>query len=395
VSAAWYGRDTTSDAAPEGTALVLHFTPNRLTWGATERAMKDIPLISGRSLTISDLKEFVAGELSVFVDEDGVRSLAVRLSSDRIPTKLLDSLGILAREVKPDVFLLSASPMPDMAWKPRHVWFGMWHWPWKRRIGSIHLIEGGTMSGAIYASSRATELRLPNQKLSELPWKTLPTGTIEAMSTPVLPNVDLSGVASLLKETLVSLDSPPAGALIDQLNTKKGAILLTQQDNVVSFLVSSSSENFDKTQQQKLIRSSSAFQNPKISDIRLPDNTTAAEILVDPGLITVEETTIGGVLASRVAAKNGQYLYAAEKDSLFAVTNSQSLLEFWLKGGTSSTRGERCGGNAVYIDVSALKTLSSSQMHSRSVDAMTLFPNQYNQIAVDNGLSFDTIRLCR
>lgn len=389
----WYGRDTVSASAPQDTAIVLHFHPNRLKWTATQRALGDMTLVSNRSLTVSDIRTFANGEFSVFIGNDGSRSVAVRSSQERLPTDELDALGILAEETSRGVFLLSDRPVARMDWKPSHVWFGAVHWPGTWRIGNIHMVEDRDVRGPIYASATKTRIRLPKQQLATIPWKTLPVDTILALAMPALPNTSIIGVTDSIDAVLSSYDTTTAATIAEHLLTTPGAILLKKETNRLGFLITTAQENFAKDLQQKIIQTAAALQAPRIRPLTLPDNTIAEEIVVDPSLTTVEETTVAGILVSRVATTDGDYLYTAESNDAFAITNEQHLLEYRLQDGEDGQK-LACDGNAVYLNLTEFLLASSDALTSRLVNDLVVLNGEYGVIAVDQGWLYTNVRLC-
>lgn len=394
ASTAWYGRDTTSASAPEGTRLVLHISPNRLTWDDTERVFGNIPLLSDRPLTVSDIRPFTRGEFSVFVGEDGTRSIAVRANKRDVPTKSFDALGIFAQETSRGVFLLSSKPMARMGWTPGHVWLGFIHWPNAAHIGSVHFIEEETVRGSLFVTGKRVIVRIPKQPLSEIPWKSVPSNTISALATPALPNTSVASVTEAIDTILSSYDTPSAAWLSERLLTMPGEILLAKSDESLDFLFAASSDDFDKNQQQKIIQTAVAMENPQIQQITLPDGTRAQEIIVDPTLTTIEETTVAGTLVSRAATSNGRYLYTAERPGYFAVTSSQSLLEHWLKNSKINKESASCLGNAAYLDLRGLLDRSASSLSARSTNILRVIADEYAAMSIQQNWFSTTIRIC-
>ncbi len=390
----WYGRDTTSAAAPEGSVAVIHVNVDRFSWNRAKRALHNIPLISNRPLTIDDLEPFTFGEFSIFIDGEGTRSVAIRSSKRKLPTPILDSLGILAQDTGNGVFLLSDRPLARMDWKPPHVWFGSLHSPLSAHIGSFHFLGAAHASGAIYSSGNELKIRLPRQHLSKLPWKSIPDATIAEMSTPALPNLDVNGVSQAMDTVLSSYKTPSAAAISSQILTKIGVITLTRENDSIHFLFVSDDNNFAKDQQQKLIQTAAALETPRIQAFQLPDNSAAKEIIVDPSYSTIEETTVAGTLVSRVSANQGGYFYLANNNGTFAVTDSQSLLEFWLKGGVGTKSKPSCHANSIFTDIDALVSFSSASMHARTSNALSLLGNAYASIGVQENLLNTTVHLC-
>lgn len=388
-----YGRDTTSASAPQDTAVVLHFHPNRFEWNATERALGDMTLVSNRPLTVSDVRAFASGEFSVFLGNDGSRSIAVRSSKDRMPMDLLDALGILAEETSNGVFLLSDRPVARMDWKPAHVWFGAIHIPGSWRIGNMHVVDDRAMRGPIYASEAKTRIRLPKLGMSKIPWKLLPEDTILALAMPALPNTSVAGVTDSIDAVLASYDSPSAASIAEHVLGAPGAIILRKSTGRLGFLISTDAENFAKDLQQKIIQTAASLQAPKIRPLTLPDQSVAEEMIVDPSLTTVEETTVNGMLVSRVAATDGTYLYTAESEGSFITTNELALLEFRLNVGADGAK-PTCDGNAAYLNLTEFLQAASGALTSRVTNDLGTVNAEYGVVSVNQGWMFTSINLC-
>jgi hypothetical protein len=392
VATVWYGRDTTSSSAPQDTAVVLHFLPNRLTWDATERVLAHIPLISNRPLTADDIRPFARGEFSLFIAADGTRSVAVRAATEDFPTDELDALGVIVQESAPGVVLLSDRPLARMEWKPSHVWFGSVHFPWNPRIGSMY-VPSEALSGAIYAMGDQTAIRISKQHLSVLPWKVLPESTIAALSTPALPNTNVDDVTSAIDTILSSYQTPSASFISSHILSNAGTIVLAKNESSVDFLLTTSSVDFSKDSQQKLIQTAAALQIPRIKSLTLPDKSVAEEMIVDPSLTTIEETIVAGTVVSRASSRDGGYLFSAEQNGIVTITNSQGLLDFSLGAKKAGTR-PLCSSNAAFVDIRSLLDLSQGSVHARSADLLSVLANTYGIIGLDEGIFHTTIRFC-
>lgn len=389
----WYGRDTTSSSAPQDTALVLHFAPNRLTWDATERVLGQIPLISNRPLIAKDIRSFARGEFSLFISTDGTRSLAVRSSKEDLPTAELDVLGIIVQETEPGVVLLSDRPMARMAWKPPHVWFGSVHLPWNVRVGNLYTPNDSTFFGAIYGTKEQTTVRLSKQHLAILPWEVVPDSAIAAMSTPALPNADVNGVTDAIDTILTSYQTPSAAFLSSHVLSNAGAILLVRNEGAIDYLITTGSTHFPKESQDSLIQTAAALQIPRIRTLMLPDSSIAEEIIVDPSLTTIEETTVAGTIVSRASSRNGGYLFAAEQNGTVSLTNSQTLLDFSLSAKKTGKKPS-CSGNAAFINLRSLLDLSEGSVHARSAALLSILADNYEVIGFEEGLFNTTMHLC-
>ncbi len=390
----WYGRDTTSAAAPEGTVVVLHLNLSHFSWDDANRAFRNVPLVSNRPLTIDDIRPFTRGELSLFIDEDGTRSVAIRSSKKDLPTRLTDSLGIIAKDMGKGVYLLSDRPLARMDWNPPHVWLSSLHSPFSSHIGSIHLLGADGMSGAVYASKEELSVRLPKQRLSKLSWRHIPEGTIAAMSTPALPNADISGVSMAMDAVLSSYQTPSVSNISSQILAKSGMAILTHDGNAFHFLIISDDSSFTRDQQRKMIQVAAALQTPRIEAFQLPDTSTAKEIIVDPSYSTVEEITIAGTLVSRTSTSEGGYFYLANKDETFAISDDQSLVEFWLASKNPSKKIAACHANSLFLNVRSMMATSATFLSARSLNTLNQLGNQFSIIGVEEKWLHTVIHSC-
>ncbi len=374
----WFQRDTTSHTAPVGTTMVVHFTPNQTNSDAIMDIMRNFPLISNRSLTFTDMQPYIQGEFSLFIAEDGTRSVAIRSKTALLPMKTFDQLGILVENVGKRVFLLSDRPVARDTWSPPHNILRSLHFPTKQRIAELYEIES-EWSGVMYVDRYGLTIRSKKNENTQIPLKYVPKNTIAALATPALPNMQIQSLLSLTDATMLG----------SVLNTA-GYFILTKTENEMGFLISSSSKNFDKEQQQKIIQQSASFKQPIQQLLTLPDDSKAQEIIIDSGLSTIEETTISGMLVSRVATSGGSYLYSLEKDGQFAITNQEKLLEYWLNP-TDKTKTDKLPGNILYLTTALLN--STSEQTVRTTEFFSFLSQTFKAISINNGVFFSTIHL--
>jgi len=393
VATIWYGRDTTSSSAPQDTAVVLHFQPNRLSWDETKRVLAHIPLISNRPLTADDIEPYAHGEFSLFIASDGMRSIAIRATKKDLPTATLDALGVIVQETAHGVVLLSDRPMARMDWKPSHIWLGSVHFPWNTHVGSLYIPEDATLSGSLYSSKAGMSVRLAKQRLSTLPWTVVPDGTIAALSTPAWPNADVSSVTSAIDTILSSYATPTAGFVANHVLSNQGTVLLAKNDDRFDYLFTTTAKDFTKADQQRLIQTAAALQIPRIQTLTLPDNTVAKEMIVDPSLTTIEETTVAGTVVSRASSRDGEYVFDAEHDGTVSITNAQNLLDFSLSAKKTGVKPS-CSANVAFVDIRSLLDLSQGSVHARSAALLSVLTNTFGSIGVEESLLSTTIHLC-
>lgn len=351
----WFGsgwvflHDTVSAAAPEGTMLAFRFTPGRSHWDRVEGVLGQIPLISNRPLTAEDIRPFTEGEFAEFVGTDGTRSLAIHASKGRLPRPMLDSLGITVTEVHPSVFLLTDRPAAVSGMKTK------WSFihppaPWKRfsRIGTVAFADSGAR-GIMYATNNGAEWRLPYLPLPDTRSLPIPSDALAVLSTPLLPNIDLTWLIRDIEIQAGALGAPDAETFTKLLNGA-GGVVLTKDGG---FLVVLNAEGFDETAQKNLLRLAAAMQTPSKTVWVLPDQSKTEEIQVDPSSVTVEEATVQGTNVLRIHEKDGHSLSSATKGGQFALTNTDRLLEDWLSGPTTRPT-TACTSTTLAMDLRAM-----------------------------------------
>lgn len=377
----WFQRDTTSKTAPVGTTTAVHFAINRANQDDIERLLSSFPLVSNRSITLRDIKPYLYGEFSLFLTSEGIHSVTIRSKKSSIPFDILDSLGILVEEVGKNLFLLSDRPVARSNWNPPHNLLRSFHFPFKTRIADLYELESNRYS-AVYSSNKQVTIRADKLPFSELPLKYIPKSTIAAIATPIF-SINMN---ELLPNTF------DLSQLKEILNTQ-GYLILAQDEKNTRFLFSGETINFDKDQQHKLIKASASFKQPLQQNFDLPDMTTATEIIVDTSLSTIEETTISGSLVSRIATSAGEYIYAVEKDKNFAVTNSEELLNFWLKEPILDDSTLKLSGNIAFLNTDLFINDQSSEQKTSSNELLLLLSDRFETISINNGLLFSTITL--
>ncbi|TAK04222.1 hypothetical protein EPO34_03690 [Patescibacteria group bacterium] len=387
VSGAWFGRDTLSAAAPEGTIAVARFTPRGGSWDVMGRTLGAFPLISNRSLTVLDIRPFVQGEFAIFFGPDGRRSLAVRSDDRHMPMAALDSQGIVVERIKRHVFLLSDQPQPIHGMPVRRAWnIPPAAWSGSRDIGSFSTADD--LVGTMYVTRDASlEIRfLPKG----LPSMSIPAyeGIIAYVATPLLPNLDLRWLSPSLSQLGVPLRGPEAES-ISTWTSGPGAILLGKNDR---YLFSIEKSRLDGFAAQDVLRLSAAMQSPTTKDWLLPDNTKASEIIADPGKTTVESVVMAGHEVLGVLVRNGTILQTTEDRGNILFSNDPDLLQSWI---TESPRSQTaCGGNVLFVDLPALVGLSAMFPDTIQPSVLSELAREFASVSVNNNWMQTTITFC-
>ncbi|MBU0646482.1 hypothetical protein KJ611_03345 [Patescibacteria group bacterium] len=390
----WFSRQTISEIVPDGTIAIIRLAPDRNTWPIIEKNLLNIPLITGKSLTISDLVGFAQGEVAIYIQNDGNMSVGIRGSLNTLPRDELDAQGIVVREIGPNHLFLANQIMPFSTTQLKRGW-NLPNIPFMfetKLLGQILILNDPLIRGDIYGDGNNLEISLPKSDLTALPWKTIPEDVFGIMSTPFLTNFSVHSnlpVYPLIEEFDQNLAS---FTRIFEQNIE--LVMLSNDEDGVGFLISSYQDENDPEMHKKLIKLSAALHSPRISDFVLSDNSTAQEISVDPAAISVEELVIAGVPWSRVLVDPTHYLFSGYDRGRLVISNREALVRFWLTGEDNSLREAPCGGTSGFMNVDSWVGLSANNLHTRNWQIAFPITEAYSSVGIRNSL-FDTkILLC-
>jgi hypothetical protein len=355
----WFQRNTVFAAAPNNAVLALHFTPTTQNWPTISRALTHFPLISERSLQITDIIPFVQGEFAVFSTESGNFSLAVRSSKELLPTDLLDSYGISYQEVAPHIYLLSNTITPVGGWVEENDYnytlprFG------EKKIGEFSFLDSSntSLSGPIKINGEEIRIILPKLNFSTHSIENAPTSLLGALSMPIWTNTAESTISPSIQYLFSAYNTDLFSEFVSSFSQKPGALLL-EYSNKLSYLYFSD-EQFNQNQLNQLLKFSVALQNPIISHWSLPDGTIVNEIIADPSSIIVEEIPFAGSTVNHIPLDHDSDIYYANTDKGGFITNNETFLSYYLNGAPDEQESITVP-NVLYFDLRQFFLLSSS-----------------------------------
>lgn len=329
-------KDTLTVAAPENTVAALHFSPNQKTWEQTEAFLHNIPLISDRGITIQDVKTYIYGGFSLFIQEDGTTSLAIRAKKEQVPESFLDTHQITIQEVDTSTLLLSSSLIPISGLKePEQVKKSLFKFGAKK-IATLTVKQNDIfIQGPIFTTKNEAFIHLPTQEIAPIPLEAVPSSTFAVMSTPAWTNNE-----SLLSNSVLSfLESDNAINFSDFVSalSSNGFLLLAQEENQNSFLVKILDPSLSKEGIVSMLRTSAAILSAKTQDWTLEDGDIVEEIVSDGSAISIEEIVLSGRSVTRIPTTDATYLYYASFNDETYITNDEGLLQFVVNETTSET----------------------------------------------------------
>ena len=390
LSILWFTRNTTSRQMPDGTVLAVRFTPTRNEWRELADHLNRTPLISNQSLRLQDLIPISEGELTIFFQADGTRSVAIRTSEDRLPKAWLDAHGVVIQPISSHVYLLSErlqalSPTPFSRFElTRFI-------PSPHRIGSVYLQTDTWKHGSVLISQKSITLRLPRTDLGRLPWKALPEDTWGAVALPTLARVSLGNLSRSIEMVTKNFDAPSIEEQLGANEPDQGVILLSNDGEGTGFLLLAPAGELSSEEQEALLKTSAALKNPSVQSWKLPDQTQAKEILVDPSLVTIESVVVSGVPVYRATTSNNQAIFSAQYDEKLGISNQEQMIKFWLNKG-KNFKHNSCFGNHLWIDL--VHTPSSSFSYGARPTFIDYISQNFSKISINSNILSTDIRLC-
>lgn len=392
----WFERPTIGLMAPEGTAIIFRLQPGPDRWKSVLNAAGRLTAVSDRALTLQELAPYSAGELIIYIDTTGRRSIGIRATETQIPHALLDAYGITVQSAKNGIALLTdrARPTEQIKLRRSSPWIGF------GRIGTIYVRGERTWeTGIITAHKNGWDVRLPKQPLPKNQFAELPEGTIAFLATPVLTtDIEVSGVTERMESILAPFDLPSLDIFGKELLKNKGGIIITEHQSHFSFLLGGQGAGVGEDGWRKTLLAAAAFRHPKTQPWLLPDGTKAQEIRVDPSTITLEERTILGTKVMQARPTPTEtLLLALQTDGRYAFSDDESLLSAWLGQKTSSPSPDTVcamGHPSAYIDLQKLYRVSESDLTFHLPSTLRDLSQTFRTVSLKKHLFSSVFQLC-
>ncbi|MDG1950215.1 MAG: hypothetical protein P8J32_05390 [bacterium] len=382
----WFSRGTILAAAPAETVAALHLQNSKKAAPLLQSYFHGIPLISNRSLTIEELLRWTEGELAVFLQADGSRSVALRTDETNLPENLFDSYGIsiqehgsfvlLSESLLPVVGLEMTSPVPFLPSLGK-TW-----------LGQVILPESGSKTSIFHTHSGL--LLITDTEKQQVP-------------DDLAADTELSLALQSLPMTLVEDDVPGLDRLSRAFfkdSQENASFLGFDQDSIQLFLSGEDTNDvlltFDgqamtKEALLKQLQLLGAFGRPLLVEIELPDETSYQELQIRPDLISVEEFSLMGNVAYRVSTNTNQDVVAVVQDHQLLLANSTKIVEAYLSPEVEETE---CSGNLGFLSPAHLLREVQSVHIEPSLAALYPFFSQFSLITFENEKYSTEIRLC-
>jgi hypothetical protein len=334
----WFGRGSILALAPTDTVLAIELRLNHKTAPFLFDWLSGVPLISDRSLELRDLAPFTHGELAIFVTKEGNRSVAIRANLTDLPTDLLNHFAIPAQE-QGSFILLSSSLQPMMGTQTNtpgsifpsleKTWLGRMTLPVDHLSGNLFLLNSELLLELMTPKTYAHQT--PHISGAAISMKNLEWGS---------GGIPLNG----LEHVLAGMPEP---SLIMESSERLGVIVRPTEDNIEVLLAIENPEASNGMLVAELERIGSLARPTLITQI-LPDGSIFEEILVQPELVSVEETSTNVGTSYRVPTRGGSSIVASRYGEEILFSNSQTLFEDYV--GNQAEPSIACEGTGLFIN---------------------------------------------
>jgi hypothetical protein len=390
----WFTRPVLAKSAPSGTEFAVRLIYKNSTSEEILKLIKNIPLVTNRSLTIEHIEPYLSGDLMIFVGSDMSRSVAFRAKNVEELTKVLDAYKITKTEISRSTVLISeklvaVEGMETSAFFSRNTLKFQ-----KRWMGDI-FINSDKVHAGVFSNSKRYEVVFPFSNKHNLKTQKLPENTVAFLSLPAASQIDVDLFVSLFS-SVSSILQDSMKIFAENLVQNKGLALVSADDKGVGFLVSSEKKLFSTSNfsLNNLLQSISALNSPKIITKQLPDGTISKELVADPDIVSVEEYSLSGQKILRTQSGASGEILGLENDELFRISNREELVRFY----SDSNKEEGiniCGSSSLGLDLEKLSMISSNNSVSMSNSLLFPLSEGVSQVGLVNKKYSTRLYLCK
>lgn len=376
IGALWFSRDEIFSLAPAKTALAVELQINTTTAPLIASLLEDVPLISLRSLELTDLLPFIHGSLALFLTQDGDRSVAIRAAAGELPD-FLAAYGITAQQQGRFVLLSNTLlPISGLSSRVRKPFLPSMAKTWLGRIELPDLPLGGSITYDETNISLEFPERQQDGTVARAARKDL------AISLAMNPPQD-----SILPafERLTESFSGKAGAVWPEITASGEVVVqIRPAETGLETLMIFKKTDVSKQAVIEQLQIMGAFSRPVIDSTALPDGTHMEEILVQPELVPIEEISTKFGLGYRVVTGSGKALVVAWDAQDLLLTNSETLLGDYATSNTHERRDPvACSGDNGYLDPSFLLSQVTLQQYDPSYQVLAALFDEIQGISVE------------
>jgi hypothetical protein len=323
--------------------------------------------------------------------QDGTRAIAVRTQRENLPIDALDAEGIIVQNGAKGVFILSDRllPISKRTWNAKNGYFTPWT---GQKIGRLLVSGDLPVSGTIFSTSSGIEIRMRKKIDAEFSGN-IPDSTFAFLSTPVLPKELLIPITNSMDVLLSGLNSPNAGWLAQKvLNNQDSSVILTSDSTGIGYLLSFSAVSEEDS--KDFLRTLASIHQPGEREWMLPDRTSVIELIIDPSVVSVEESTVLGVPVFSTHAEGQTYFTFNHGDVSF-ITNRESFVKGILSQGEQTSSSLWCGQPILGANLSMLAQHIVQDGSYYSVDILRSIASHYPMVSMRNTMFGSAVDLCQ
>ena len=366
---------------PDGTIAAITLSPTQETWPNILEDFGDIPLLSHRPFTLSDIAPYLHGPFSFFFLDGGETAIGFK-TTDSLPHTLFQAYGLFLQpypEKMPAFFLLSTKTQTfitlDQDQKPFFL---------TPKIGTMTFFTKNTPSfvGSIHFNQKRYRIQTPPSFLETLPKIAWPETIVGAMH--VSPSSQTVFPLLSLLPALEDLFHP----------FSSGILLFAKNDSSFETLLSLKKENLDDT--STILRLFGAIQNPLFKKQSLPDGTQTTEIRIDPSEISIEEIVLTGIPVFR-AKTSTRTLFSAKTEQNILFATGEEILSFWLHADKKKKEKDsfECGNNPIgfFKPFDSLNVIFANEQYKQFSPLWPLL-KKFDTVSLNKAKKTDDIQFC-
>lgn len=374
----WFTQATVLSMAPADTDTAIVLQQTTKTQPYLFDYLQGVPLISDRALTIEQILPWSNGEVAIFLQTDGERSVAIRADKADLPTDLLRQYGVSVQDQGPFVLLsrtlLPISGMEGSSQAPflpslSKTWFGQ-----MTSTDGLEISLFATNEGVIVQTRHDIQPVADRFLVHE--------GVNLALSqlSSGISLSDFNGLDQLLPDTEIPMgfSSDSVGVLLS-FESPRGTLLVFDDHTPA------------KEDLLRELQFIGAFSRPLLESVSLPDGSTYDELVVRPDLISVEEFSLLGFVAYRVSIAGDREVIAVSSENQLLLTDSSTLIEQYLSDDLTT---RACQGNIGFLEPDGLLDEISLQYYSKHVGLLSSLFSQFSTISFENQKYSTEIRFC-
>ncbi len=377
---------------PDGTQMIITINPNPSNIEIIEKLFGNMPLISDRSLTLKDLSPHIHGEMAVYIDAEGNRSIAIKTKPEYARFDLFKSLKIQTKQLNSNTILLSSSLLSVSEIKSDWSLFYLLPSLSGKYIGSLYLVDQD-VPGKIFTKDSQISIKMKKGVSKKPVVKNLPKNTIAYLEFPLAAEANPYDLFASKTGLISELASQNFSELFKEIVESPGMLLLSEKGDSLGFTFFSHKTD-EKEAFIAMLKAIASVHQPKQEAFKLNDGTFVTELSADPDLISIEEISFSGTKTQRVSLGSGNQLMLSEANNGFYLSNDESVLRFLIgKKDSNDQLLTVCDKNTFWLSPKKLSDFNSV-FSFFSNNLFSGFLANFNEVGVVTKKYSTKINLC-